>query len=161
MARRRGRSKTGKRNARLIELLISPLWLVLLFMAWRSGASLKTLALASGALATYYLFFVPRSCGALRSNGKSFCQDDGRGFLRGCGRIEHLKWNLRKYFLGGRPSRHRAPTSPRGRGPEEAEGPAGSDRRSFPGSELLAGSESIVAILSLIVTILAWIFPQS
>jgi hypothetical protein len=55
MGRKRGRSTMTKRNARLIEMLISPLWLVLLFTSWQSGASLKTVALMSGPLAVYYL----------------------------------------------------------------------------------------------------------
>jgi hypothetical protein len=160
MGRRQGRSKLGKRNARLVELLLSPLWIVLLFAIWTSGASVKVIALASCILAIYYLFFVPRSCGALRSNGKAFCEDDGRGFLRGCGRLSHLKWNLAKYLPGGWSPRRRAPAAARGNGSEGTDDSVDrSGNLRFPISELLAGFEAIIATLSLIATILAWQFP--
>ena len=160
MGRSRGRSKLRKRNFRLIEILISPLWLVLLFEVWKSGASARTVAFLSGVLAVYYLFFVPRECGALRSNGKTFCQDDGRGFLRGCGRLAHLKWNLAKYLPGGWSPRRRPPPIAARGDRREADDPADrSGNLRFPASELLAGFEAIIATLSLIATILAWQFP--
>jgi hypothetical protein len=155
------KSRLGKRYARVIELVISPLWLVLLFLAWKSGASFKMMAVASGVLAAYYLFFVPRSCGALRSNGKSFCTDDGRGFLIGCGRIDHLKWNLAKYLPGGWSPRRRAPDMPRGSSGETGRPTGAPSDGGLVLTELLAGFEAIVATISLIVTILAWQFPRT
>ena len=162
MAGRGRRKGAGKRQARLLELFVSPLWLLLIFVVWNSGASLKAVALTSGAAAVYYLFFVPRTCGALRSDGKKFCKEDGRGFLVGCGRMAHLSWNLRKYFAAGR--RQRRVASAPGR-TDGSQGPGnaavGSISPKFPKSELLAGFEAAVATLSLIVTILAWVFPQT
>jgi hypothetical protein len=160
---RRSGGRKNKQYARLIELLISPLWILLLFVVWRSEASSRTVALASAAVAVYYLFFVPRTCGALRSDDTTFCQKDGRGFLIGCGLISHAQWNLRKYFPGGRKPRRRVVAGPRGGGPR---GAANSSDADFPGpgkrvTEVLAGLESIVAILSLIVSILAWQFPRT
>ena len=153
----------NKRTARVIELLISPLWLILLIPVWRSDLSLRAVALISAAVAVYYLFFVPRTCGALLSDDERFCTRGGRGFLLGCGELSHLRWNLRKYFPGGRTPRRRVNAGARSGGSSRADNPADENTRTgrFRLSEVLAGSEALVAILSLIVSILSWQFPQT
>jgi hypothetical protein len=121
---------------------------------WLAGRDAPGTLLGSTALLGFFLFLMPRHCGAIRSNGTR-CTNNALGFLGGCHFLQH-KWQNAWRLV---PTRLRPPSARpdlvivRGRQVVVDTGLWGS-----PG-QIVTTLGSVSSALGVVVSFLAWRFP--